>query len=82
MGRSACRRAARRSELRLLVLARDAGASVESDCGAPDGVPRIRLELDKQELGLLVRRSALAVLGITDPDLAAGILKHARRETP
>jgi len=73
IGREACKRAARRGTLFALVIASDAGDSAPRDSGAT-GVPVVPAGVDKTELGRLVGRDALAVLGITDPGIAAGLV--------
>jgi hypothetical protein len=77
LGREACKRAARAGDLCVLVVARDAGGSAARDAGASDGMPVVRLELDRTGLGQLAGRQSLAVLGITDPHLADGLLRAA-----
>ena len=77
LGRAACRRAAAQGALHLLVVARDAGASALRDSGVSGSVPWIRCELGKHDLGRLVGRAELALLGVTDPQLAAGMLRAA-----
>ena len=78
LGRAACRQAAERGTLHVLIVASDAGVSAERDSGVTAAVPRVRCELDKRELGRRAGRMELALLGITDPDLAAGVLQAAR----
>jgi ribosomal protein L7Ae-like RNA K-turn-binding protein len=80
-GREACKRAAQRGELRVLVVAADAGASAERDCLGNVRVPTVRLAADKRALGALAGRETLAVLGITDPHLAAGVCRTAAEGT-
>ncbi|UCE01649.1 MAG: hypothetical protein JSW67_10220 [Candidatus Latescibacterota bacterium] len=75
LGRHACRRAAERRTLHALVVARDAGASAVRDGGVPEDVPQVRVDLDKRQLGMLVGRTELALLGITEPHLAAGLIE-------
>lgn len=82
VGREACKRAARRGELHALLLAADAGGSAARDCGAAPGVAQIRMALDKRALGALVHRETLAALGITDPQLAAGLVRAASANEP
>ena len=81
LGRSACRRAAHQGKLRLLVLAQGAGASVVRDSGAAEGVPVLQSELDKEQWGQQLGRGSVAVLGITDVDLARGLLQVAQPMT-
>jgi ribosomal protein L7Ae-like RNA K-turn-binding protein len=78
LGRAACKKAARARRLYALVVASDAGSSAARDAGADDAIPVVRLALDRTELGALVQRDSLAVLGITDPNLAAGLTRAAR----
>lgn len=77
LGRSACRRAAHQGKLRLLVLAQGAGASVVRDSGAAAGVPVLQSEMDKEEWGRQLGRGSVAVIGLTDADLARGLLQVA-----
>jgi ribosomal protein L7Ae-like RNA K-turn-binding protein len=77
LGREACKRAAQRGALRVLVVAADAGASAARDCLGHVAVPTVRLAADKRALGALAGRDTLAVLGITEPQLAAGICRTA-----
>lgn len=77
IGREACKRAAQRGVLRVLVVAADAGASAARDCLGSRPVPVVQLQADKQALGALAGRDTLAVLGITDPQLAAGVCRTA-----
>ena len=77
LGRSACRRAAHKGKLRLLVLAKGAGASVVRDSGAAEGVPILQSEMTKEEWGQRLGRSSVAVLGFTDADLSRGLLQVA-----
>ncbi len=73
IGREACKRAARTGSLHAVVVAADAGPSAARDAGAGPGVAVVRASIGKQELGARVGKTALAVLGITDPQLAAGM---------
>ena len=73
LGRDACKRAARNGTLHAVVVAADAGPSAARDAGAGPNVPVVQVQIDKSELGARVGRTALAVLGITDRQLAAGI---------
>ena len=75
LGRAACRQAGREHRLHLVLVARDAGASAVRDAQGGDAFRVARVGLDKQELGGLVGRSAVAVLGILDPHLASGLLQ-------
>ncbi len=75
LGRAACRQAAAQGALHVLVVARDAGASALRDSGVSGSVPRIRCELGKRDLGRLAGRAEVALLGVTDPQLAAGVLR-------
>ena len=76
-GRSACRRAVLAGRCRLLVIARGAGSSVEKDSGAGPQVPIVLSELTKEEMGQRLGRASVAVVGMTDLDLARGLLKSA-----
>jgi ribosomal protein L7Ae-like RNA K-turn-binding protein len=82
VGREACKRAARRKELHVLLLAADAGGSAARDCGAGPGVRVLRAGLDKQALGALLGRESVAAIGITDAGLAAGLAQHAPPAEP
>jgi ribosomal protein L7Ae-like RNA K-turn-binding protein len=82
VGREACKRAERRGELHLLVVAADAGRSAARDAGAGERTPVVRIPLDRAALGKLVGRDTLAVLGITDPSLAAGLANAATAMRP
>jgi hypothetical protein len=77
VGREACKRAARNGVLYALLMARDAGGSAARDCGATATTRVLGSGLDKRQLGELVGRSEVAALGITDPNLADGIARHA-----
>jgi ribosomal protein L7Ae-like RNA K-turn-binding protein len=77
VGREACKRAARRGELYVLLLAADAGASAGRDCGAGPEVRVLRAGMDKQALGALLGRESVAAIGITDAGLAAGLARYA-----
>jgi ribosomal protein L7Ae-like RNA K-turn-binding protein len=77
VGREACKRAVARGELHALLLATDAGRSAARDCGVGHGVRLLQSGLDKRELGALVGRAEVAALGITDAQLAAGLLQCA-----
>jgi ribosomal protein L7Ae-like RNA K-turn-binding protein len=77
LGRSACRRAIANGTCHLLVVASEAGASAVSDSGAAPGVPILESGLSKDELGQRLGRSSVAVLGMTDADLARGLLAVA-----
>ena len=79
-GRTACRRAAERGRLHLVLVASDAGDSALRDGAVPATVPSLRVPLDKTELGHLTGRAALALLGITDPHLSAGLIECARTD--
>jgi hypothetical protein len=81
LGRAACKRAARAGQLHALVVAADAGGSAARDAGAGDAVPVVHLRLDRTMLGDLVGRTSLAVIGITDPNLAAGLVRAATQDT-
>ena len=74
VGRSACKRAALQGRVALLILARDAGPSAERDAGATAARRTLRCDADKVELGRWVGRSSVAVVAVTDPNLAAGIV--------
>jgi len=82
LGREACKRAARNGTLHALVVASDAGASAARDTGAGPNVPVVQVQIDKCELGSRVGKTTLAVLGITDPQLAAGLTGGAARGEP
>ena len=79
-GRTACRRAAERANLHLVLVAMDAGASALRDSALPASVRIVPVQLNKVELGQLVGRAELALLGITDPHLSAGLLECARTD--
>lgn len=78
LGRSSCRRAAHQGKLRLLVLAKGAGGSVLRDSGAAENVPVLQSAMTKEEWGQQLGRSSVAVLGLTDADLARGLLQVAK----
>lgn len=80
LGRAACRQAARERRLHLLLVARDAGASAVRDGTGTHAVRCVRVDLDKQQLGGLVGCAAVAILGILDAHVAAGVLQsvHTR----
>lgn len=78
MGRAACKRAARDGRLHLLLLAADAGTTALRDAGHGAGIECLHLRQDKFELGAWVGREAVAVLGILDPHVAAGLLEASR----
>jgi ribosomal protein L7Ae-like RNA K-turn-binding protein len=82
MGRGACRRAAKEGRLKLLLVAADAGATALRDAGSGPGIECLQLRQDKYELGEWVGRSALAILGILDPHVAAGLLEANRDRPP
>ena len=75
LGRAACRQAGRAGRLALVLVARDAGASAVRDGLAGGEVTCVSVDLDKLELGFLVGRASVAILGILDPHLAAGVQK-------
>lgn len=77
IGREACKRAARRGALHLLLVARDAGRSAARDCGATAATRVLAAGLDKRALGELVGRGDVAAVGIIDPNLADGIARQA-----
>jgi ribosomal protein L7Ae-like RNA K-turn-binding protein len=79
VGRDACKRAARNGVLHAIVVAADAGPSAARDAGAGPGVPVVPVQIDKRELGSRVGKTTLAVLGITDAELAAGIIGDTAR---
>ena len=79
-GRMACRRAAERGKLYLVLVATDAGESALRDSALPSSVRILDAQFDKAELGKLVGRAELALLGITDPHLSAGLLECARTD--
>jgi len=76
-GRTACRRALQAGRCRLLVVALDAGSSVEKDSGAGPQLPVVMSEWTKEELGQRLGRASVAVVGMTDVDLARGLLGSA-----
>ncbi|HZL86404.1 MAG TPA: 50S ribosomal protein L7ae [Candidatus Krumholzibacteria bacterium] len=78
LGRAACRQAAGERRLALVLIARDAGASAERDGAADRATECLRLGLDKQQLGSMVGRDSVAILGVLDPHLASGLLAIAR----
>lgn len=80
LGRTACRRAGRRGRLHLVLIAADAGDSALRDGAVPPHVACMHLPFGKAELGGVVGRTQLAVLGVTDPHLAAGLLECARTD--
>jgi len=73
LGRAACRQAVRAGRLHLLLVARDAGASAVRDGTGGGDVASVTVGFDKLELGALVGRTSVAILGILDPHLAAGL---------
>jgi ribosomal protein L7Ae-like RNA K-turn-binding protein len=77
LGRTACRRAVANGTCHLLVVAAGAGASALIESGGGGRVPILESELSKEELGQRLGRSSLAVLGMTDADLARGLLQTA-----
>jgi ribosomal protein L7Ae-like RNA K-turn-binding protein len=74
VGRSACKQAALQGRVALLILARDAGPSAGRDAGADAARRTLRCDADKAELGRWVGRSSVAVVAVTDANLAAGIV--------
>lgn len=76
-GRSACLRAVQAGRCKLLVLAQGAGSSAERDSGGGPKVPVLLSELTKDELGQRLGRASVAVVGMTDVDLARGLLQTA-----
>jgi len=78
VGRAACRQAVRDRRLHLLLVARDAGASAVRDAAGGNEVTCVHVDLDKQQLGGLVGRTAVAILGILDPHVASGLLQLVR----
>lgn len=77
IGRTACRRAAARGRLYLVIVARDAGKSIERDAGMSAARQRLRSDLDKVQLGALLGRASVAVVGLMDENLARGIQDSA-----
>jgi ribosomal protein L7Ae-like RNA K-turn-binding protein len=77
LGQEAVRRALAQGRCRLLFLAADAGESLRRM--KTGQVPVIELG-DRQRLGDWLGREQVAVLGLTDADLAAGILKRLRSD--
>jgi ribosomal protein L7Ae-like RNA K-turn-binding protein len=77
IGRNACKRAAVQGRVALLILARDAGGSAARDAGADAAQHTLQCDADKVELGRWVGRSSVAVVAVTDANLAAGILAGA-----
>lgn len=63
-----------------MLVASDAGTSALRDSGVPPAVTSLRVPLDKVELGQLTGRAQLALLGITDRHLSAGLLECARTD--
>ena len=84
LGRAACRQAAALRRLHLVLIARDAGVNAERDGAAGRATECVRLDLDKQQLGSMVGRDSVAILGVLDPHLATGLLAIARaaEDTP
>jgi ribosomal protein L7Ae-like RNA K-turn-binding protein len=80
LGRTACRRAAERRRLHLVLIAADAGGSAARDGAIPTHVACVRVPFGKAELGGVVGRAEVALLGITDPHLSAGLLECARTD--
>ena len=78
LGRAACRQAGRDGRLHLLLVARDAGASAVRDATGSNAVRCVHVDLDKQQLGGLVGRGAVAILGVLDPHLASGLVELVR----
>ena len=76
-GRTACKRAIEAGRCRLLVVALGAGNSVERDSGAGSKTPVLISEMSKEELGQRLGRASVAVVGMTDVDLARGLLQSA-----
>ncbi len=79
-GRTACRRAAERGRLHLVLVAADAGSSAVRDGGISSNVTSLQVRLDKVELGRMLGRAEIALLGITDPHFAAGLRECARTD--
>jgi hypothetical protein len=59
------------------VVAQSAGASVERDSGAGPQLPVVLSEWSKEEMGQRLGRASVAVVGMTDADLARGLLQAA-----
>ncbi len=78
LGRAACRQAAGERRLYLVLIASDAGASAERDGAAGRATECLRVALDKQQLGSMVGRDSVAILGILDPHVASGLLAITR----
>lgn len=73
LGHSAVKQSLAAGRCSLVVMARDAGASLRRlDTG---DTPRLELA-DRRTLGDWVGRSELAVFGLTSRELAAGVLKR------
>ena len=76
LGHKAVKQSMSRGQCRLVLMARDAGASLRRlETGK---IPVLELA-DRATLGAWVGRSELAILGFTNPDLAAGILAKVAR---
>ena len=73
VGHDAVKHALAKGRCKLILMATDAGGSMRRlETGR---VPLLEL-CDKQELGGWLDRGEVSILGITDPHLAAGILKR------
>ncbi|HZM14760.1 MAG TPA: hypothetical protein VFE28_02055 [Candidatus Krumholzibacteria bacterium] len=81
LGRSACRRAAGTGRLHAVFVARDAGASAVRDSGVGETVACVAVDLDKEQLGSLVGRASVAILGVLDPRLATELLRLVEAES-
>ena len=71
LGQEAVKRALKRGKCRLLILAEDAGASLQR---LDTGTVPVAVLGDRRRLGDWLDREELAILALTDPDLARGIL--------
>ncbi len=73
VGHVAVKQGLQKGRCKLILRAMDAGGSLKRlETGR---VPVLELS-DKRELGGVLERSEVSILGITDPHLAAGILKR------
>jgi len=74
LGYRAVKQALAAGRCALLLLARDAGDSLRR---LPRGATPLIELADRHALGAWAGRSELSILGVTDPDLAAGLLARA-----
>ncbi len=73
VGHVAVKQGLKQGRCKLILMATDAGGSLKRlDTGR---VPVLELS-DKREIGGWLERSEVSIMGITDPHLAAGILKR------